>query len=194
MKLVLASNNANKLREIREIFSPMGFEVLSQKEAGVSCEPEENGSTFAENALIKAKAVYDALADKFYVIADDSGLCVDALDGAPGIYSARYAEEGKRCEKLLSEMKDVPDEKRGAKFVCAIAMIEPDGSVRSFMGECHGKIGYEKRGTNGFGYDPVFMSGEKSFAEISSEEKNSISHRARAIAELKKYLSGQGAE
>ena len=188
MKLVLASNNANKLREIREIFAPMGYEVLSQKEAGISCDPEENGSTFEENALIKARAVYDALPEKYYVLADDSGLCVDALDGAPGIYSARYAEEGQRCDKILSEMKDVPDEKRGAKFVCAIEMIAPDGTPHSFRGECHGKIGYEKRGTNGFGYDPIFMYGEKSFAEISSEEKNRVSHRANALALLKKYF------
>ena len=189
MKLVLASNNKNKLREIKEIFSPLGYEVLSQNEAGVSCDPEENGKTFEENALIKARAVYDALPEKYYVIADDSGLCIDALNGAPGIYSARYAEEGHRCEKVLSEMKDIPDEKRGAKFVCAIALISPDGKDHGFRGECRGKIGYEKRGTNGFGYDPIFMYGDKSFAEISAEEKNKVSHRANALGGLKKYLS-----
>ena len=189
MKLVLASNNKNKLREIREIFSPLGYEVLSQSEAGVSCDPEENGSTFEENAHIKAKAVFDALPEKHFVIADDSGLCVDALDGAPGIYSARYAEDGKRCEKLLSEMADIPDGKRGAEFVCAVCLIAPDGEVHSFRGECRGKIGYKKTGTNGFGYDPVFMYGDKSFAEISAEEKNKVSHRANALNGLKKYLS-----
>ncbi len=182
MKLILASNNKNKLREIREIFSPLGFEVLSQQEAGVSCDPEENGSTFEENAAVKARAVFEALPEKHYVIADDSGLCVDALGGAPGIFSARYADEGHRCERVLSEMKDVPDDKRGAKF-------KPDGSSESFRGECHGRIGYEKRGTNGFGYDPIFMYGEHSFAEISAEEKNSVSHRANALGELKKYFS-----
>ena len=187
MKLILASNNKNKLREVREILSPMGYEVISQSEAGADIEAEENGTTFEENAEIKARAIYDIY--KCPVIADDSGLSVDALNGAPGIYSARYAEEGKRCLKILSEMENVPDEKRGARFVCAICYVDEKGVSHIFRGECEGKIGYEKRGTNGFGYDPIFMVGEKSFAEISPEEKNSMSHRSRALAMLEEYLS-----
>lgn len=186
MKIVLASNNENKLREIREILSPYGFEVISQSEAGVEGEAEENGKTFAENAYIKAEMAYKITG--LPVIADDSGLEVDALNGAPGIYSARYAEEGKRCNKILSEMSGVPDEKRTAAFVCVICYIGENGEEHYFRGECHGKIGYEKRGTYGFGYDPIFYVGDRSFAEISSEEKNKISHRANALAKLEEYL------
>lgn len=188
MKIILASNNKNKLREIKEILSPLGFEVISQREAGADIEAEENGVTFEENAAIKAHAIYDML--HCPVIADDSGLSVDALDGAPGVYSARYAPEGKWCEKLISEMKDIPDDKRGASFVCAICYIDNNGAEHFFRGECKGKIGYEERGTNGFGYDPVFMVGERTFAEISSEEKNKISHRANALSLLQDHLKG----
>ena len=187
MKIVLASNNKNKLREIREILDPLGFEVLSQSEAGADIEAEENGKTFAENAYIKAKAAYDLTG--LPVIADDSGLEVDALNGAPGIYSARYAPEGQRKARILEELKDVPDEKRGASFTCCICYINSEGTAHYFTGQCFGKIGYECRGTNGFGYDPIFMYGEKSFAEISPEEKNSISHRARALIQLKEYFN-----
>ncbi len=186
MKLILASNNKNKLREVREILSPLGYDVISQSEAGADFEADENGTTFEENAEIKARAIYDMY--KCPVIADDSGLSVDALNGAPGIYSARYAEEGKRCMKILSEMENVPEGKRGAKFVCAICYIDENGVSHIFRGECCGDIGYEKKGTNGFGYDPIFMVNGKSFAEISAEEKNSMSHRSRALAQLEEYL------
>lgn len=184
-KLVMATNNANKLREVQEILSPLGIEVISQKEAGADVEPDENGSSFAENAMIKAKAVYDIV--KLPVIADDSGLCVDALNGAPGIFSARYAPKGEECAKLLIEMKDVPADKRRAYFQCDIAFISESES-RTFTGACIGKIGYEQKGSNGFGYDPVFMYGDKTLAEMSAEEKNKISHRAEALKELYNYL------
>ncbi|MGN1089912.1 MAG: RdgB/HAM1 family non-canonical purine NTP pyrophosphatase [Huintestinicola sp.] len=186
MKLILASNNKNKLREFREILEPMGFEVMSQSEAGADIEAEENGSTFAENAYIKAKVIYDIF--RIPVISDDSGLAVDALNGAPGIYSARYAEDGKHCQKLLSEMKDVPDEKRTARFICSICYIDEEGEKHICEGKCEGKIGYEELGTNGFGYDPVFMYGDKSFAEISAEEKNAVSHRSMALKEFEKFI------
>lgn len=184
-KLVMATNNANKLREAREILSPLGIEVLSQREAGANCDPEENGTTFAENALIKARAVYEAV--KLPTIADDSGLCVDAMDGRPGVYSSRYAPEGQHCAKLLEEMKDVPDSKRGAAFRCTIAYID-ENDCDTMSGDCKGAIGYEQRGTNGFGYDPVFMVGDRTMAELSAEEKNRISHRGAALRELYRFL------
>jgi XTP/dITP diphosphohydrolase len=184
-KLVMATNNANKLREAREILSPLGIEVLSQREAGADCDPEENGATFAENAYIKAKAVYETVG--LPTIADDSGLCVDALDGGPGVYSARYAPEGQHCAKLLSEMKEVPDEKRGAAFKCTICFLDENGHTE-LTGECRGAIGHEMRGTNGFGYDPVFVVGDRTMAELSADEKNEISHRGAALRELYRFL------
>lgn len=187
MKIILASNNKNKLREVGEILEPFGFEVISQAVAGADIEAEENGSTFAENAYIKAKAAFDLTG--IPVIADDSGLEVDALNGAPGIFSSRYAPEGQRRARVLEEMKDVPEEKRGANFTCCICYIDSEGTAHYFTGKCFGKIGYENRGTNGFGYDPIFMYGEKSFAELSSEEKNSVSHRAKALEQLKEYFA-----
>lgn len=185
-KLVMATNNANKLKEVKEILSPMGIEVLSQNEAGVNVNPEENGETFEQNSEIKARAVYNEV--HMPVIADDSGICVDYLDGKPGVYSARYAPSGQECEKLLSELKGVPDEKRTARFVCVITMIDEKGEAVSVRGECEGKIGYEKLGTNGFGYDPIFMYGDKSFAEIEAAEKNKVSHRANALKLFSKMI------
>ena len=184
-KLVMATNNANKLREAKEILAPLGIEVLSQREAGADCDPEENGSTFAENALIKAKAVYEAV--NLPTIADDSGLCVDAMDGRPGVHSARYAPKGEECAKLLCEMKGVPDEDRGAAFKCTICFIDESGHYE-FTGSCKGSIGYEMRGSNGFGYDPVFMVNNRTMAELSAEEKNEISHRGAALRELYRFL------
>lgn len=188
-RVVFATNNENKLREAREILLPLGIEVVSQREAGADCEPEENGMIFAENAMIKARAVYDIV--KSPVIADDSGLCVDALDGRPGVYSARYAPKGRECAKLLDEMKDIPEDKRGAYFECTIAYIDSDGYF-TVSGKCVGKIGYEERGTNGFGYDPVFMYGEKSLAEMTADEKNEISHRGEALKGLYEELKKKG--
>lgn len=190
MKIVMATNNQNKLREAREIFSPLGIEILSQKEAGISVNPEENGTTFAENALIKARAVYELV--KIPVIADDSGLCVDALNGAPGVYSARYAPEGLLCETLLANMKDVSD--RSAKFVTDVAFIDENGTEAVLEGVCPGMIGFEKRGTNGFGYDPVFIYEGKSFAELDSEQKSAVSHRGQAFRKLYDYLKNHYAQ
>lgn len=186
MKIILASNNAGKLREFKSILEPYGCEVIPQSEAGVNEEAEENGSSFEENAYIKAELAHRLTG--LPVIADDSGLEVDYLDGEPGIYSARYAEPGKRCDKILEKLNGVPDEKRTARFVCVICRIDERGEASYFRGECEGRIGYEKRGTNGFGYDPIFMCGEKSFAELSSEEKNHISHRAKALEKLESAM------
>lgn len=184
-KVVMATNNANKLREVREILSPLGIEVISQKEAGADVEADETGDTFKENAIIKAQAVLDLV--EYPVIADDSGLCVDALDGRPGVYSARYAPKGQECDKLLDEMKEVPDEKRTARFECWIAFMDNE-FTEVVSGTCNGSIGYEKRGTNGFGYDPVFLYEGRTLAEMDADEKNKISHRGAALKELYKYL------
>ncbi len=186
LKLVFATNNQNKVREFREILSPLGWDIISQKEAGIDIEAEETGSTLEENAAIKARAVYERL--HIPVISDDSGLEVDALGGAPGVYSARYAEKGKRRARILSELENVPDEKRTARFKCCICFIDKSGSEHIVTGVCEGKIGYENRGENGFGYDPIFMYGDKSFAELTAEEKNAVSHRANAIGLLKEML------
>lgn len=186
-KLVFATNNENKLREAREIFAPLGIKVISQQEAGAYCEPEENGTTFAENAMIKARAVYDIV--KMPVIADDSGLCVNALDGRPGVLSARYAPKGQECAKLLEEMKDIPEDKRNASFKCSIVYID-EKKLFTVVGGCAGTIGFEERGTNGFGYDPVFMCNGKSMAEMTPEEKNKLSHRGMALKSLYEVLKG----
>ncbi|MGN0622292.1 MAG: XTP/dITP diphosphatase [Porcipelethomonas sp.] len=190
-KIVLASNNKGKIREISEILSPLGFDVVSQRDAGADIDVPETGSTFEENAVIKARAVYEIC--RTAVIADDSGLTVDALNGAPGVYSHRFAGENAtdddRNAKLLSELDGVPDEKRGAAFVCALCYIDENGEEHMFRGECRGKIGRELRGENGFGYDPLFMYGESSFAEIPAEEKNRISHRAEALKMLLGFFS-----
>lgn len=187
MKLVLASNNAHKLEELRAVLSQMNMEVISQREAGIFIEPEENGQTFEENSYIKAKAIMDACG--LPTIADDSGLMVDALDGAPGIYSSRFGGENcksdrERLEYLLSCMETVPEEARGAKFVSVITMLTPEGKKIVARGECPGRIIREAHGSNGFGYDPVFFVPEKgcTFAQLPAAEKNRISHRARALA------------
>lgn len=179
-KLVFATNNENKLREAREIFKGV-FEILSQNDVGSDCDPEENGVTFAENALIKAKAVFDTV--HMPVIADDSGLCVDALDGRPGVFSARYAPNDEKCTKILGEMQGVPEEKRTAYFECSIVYID-ENVTKTVSGRCMGKIGFEERGTNGFGYDPIFMYGDKTLAEMTAEEKNAVSHRGKALENL----------
>lgn len=186
MKIILATNNKNKLREFREILSPMGYEVISQSEAGADIEADETGTTFEENAYIKAKAIYDIL--HIPVIADDSGLEVDHLGGAPGVYSARYAEPGHRCERVLSELEGVPDNERTARFRCVICFIDADGKAQYVSGSCEGRIGYERRGSNGFGYDPIFLYDDRTLAEMSADEKNAISHRGKAIRELTKLL------
>lgn len=181
-KIILASNNKNKLREVKEILDPLGFDVVSQADAGADIEVDENGVTFEENAFLKADAVYKIT--KLPCIADDSGLEVDFLNGEPGVFSARYAEKGKECDKILSKLLGVPDNLRTARFVASICFIDANGDAHSVMGTVEGKIGYEKLGTNGFGYDPIFMYHDKSFAELSSYEKNFISHRGNALKQL----------
>lgn len=187
MKLILATNNKGKVKEYKEIFSPLGYEVFSQGEAGINIDIEETGKTFSENAYLKAKAIYDIT--KSYVLADDSGLEVSALDGRPGIYSARYAPAGKRCEKILDEMKNVQDDKRQARFVCSICLICADGKKITAEGYCEGKIGYEKKGSNGFGYDPIFIYDDnKTLAQMTDDEKNAVSHRGNAVENLIEIL------
>ncbi|MBQ8959809.1 MAG: RdgB/HAM1 family non-canonical purine NTP pyrophosphatase [Ruminococcus sp.] len=186
-ELLFATNNANKLREAREILEPLGFDIISMKEAGVQIEPDETGDTFVRNAEIKACDVFNELDIRMPVIADDSGLCVKALGGRPGVYSARYAPEGERCAKLLEEMKDVPKGERDAYFECAIVYVDKY-VCESFTGRCEGEIGFEERGENGFGYDPVFVRDGRTLAEMSAEEKNAISHRGAAMEKLVAYL------
>ena len=192
MKLILASNNKKKLRELGEILSDMDVELLSQRDAGCDFEVEETGTTFAENAYLKAKAVADATG--LAAVADDSGLMVEALNGEPGVYSARYAPGGheasdkEKYEYLLSKLVNV--EHRAAKFVSSICCILPDGSIIRTEGECRGEILREPAGEGGFGYDPVFMPQgyDRSMAELGTEVKNRISHRANALREFKKKL------
>ena len=190
-RLIIASNNAGKLREFKELLSPYGFEVVSMREAGFDDEIIEDGETFEENAHIKARAVYEATGEP--TIADDSGLEIDFLDGAPGVYSARYAGEGAsdddRCARVLSEMHGVARELRDARFVCTIYFIYAEDDEYSVRGEVCGYIGDEPLGENGFGYDPIFMlNDDESMATISEEEKNRISHRAVAFEKLSEIL------
>lgn len=189
-QLIVASNNKKKVEELSRILTTLGFDVMSQSEAGVNLEVEENGTSFIENAKLKAKAIFDL--KQVAVIADDSGLCVDALDGAPGIYSARYGGEGltdkERYMKLLEEMKDVPAGKRQAHFACAIHLILSSDESYDFIGTCEGEIGTTPIGDNGFGYDPVFMVGDKSMAMIDATQKDEISHRGKALRMMMKEL------
>ena len=192
MTLILASNNENKLAELRRILLPLGLNVISAKEATAGeLEVEETGETFEENARLKAMAFMEETG--LAAIGDDSGLMVDALDGAPGIYSARYAGEGApndaRIAKLLANLQGVPEEKRTAKFVSAICCVFPDGREVTVRGECHGRIGFAPVGENGFGYDPVFISESgKTFAQLTSAEKDKISHRGNALRKLRAAL------
>ncbi len=191
MDFLIATHNMKKRDELQRILSPLGVHVLTADEAGVDLtDVEETGATFEENALLKARS--GCKEGKMPCIADDSGLCVDALDGAPGVYSARFAGEhgndDKNNEKLLSLLSDVPPEKRTARFVSTVACVFPDGRELVVRGECEGKIGYEKRGENGFGYDPLFYVGERTFAEFTPEEKDAVSHRGNALRALTEAL------
>lgn len=186
MKVVLASKNAHKLVEIRQITDQFGFELVLQSELGVDIDVEENGTTFEENSMIKAKAVMEATG--LPAIADDSGICVDALGGEPGIYSARYGfddslDDRGRLNLLLKNTEKFPDGQRQAKFVCVITFITPDGTVIQSRGEMQGELTYEPYGENGFGYDPIFYYPPlgKTASEMTSEEKNRVSHRANAL-------------
>ena len=193
-KIVIASNNAGKLREFRAILEPFGLEVISQREAGFTEDVDETGTTFAENAALKARAVFEKL--HCPVIADDSGLMVDALDGAPGVYSHRFAGENAtdddRNAKLLRELENVPEAQRTARFVCVLCYVNADGTEeQKFTGICEGRIGTRARGENGFGYDPLFYVNGISMAEMTEAEKNQISHRGRALEQLKEYFENR---
>ena len=185
---ILASNNKNKLREYKEKLSEFGIDVISQSEAGINIEVEETGTTFAENAELKAKAIYDLV--KKPVISDDSGLSVDALGGDPGVFSHRFAgpTDQDRINKILTLLENVDDEKRTAHFTCAICFIDENGNEHIFEEKCEGTIARKQEGENGFGYDPIFLYEGKTFADISSEEKNEISHRGRAIKSFVNYI------
>ena len=200
MKLVLASKNAHKLVEMRDILSQLGVEVVLESEVGVDVDVEETGATFEENAFLKARAVMEA--SGLPAIADDSGLCVDALNGAPGVYSARYGGPGLddvgRYRLLLENMRGQLDRK--CRFVSVITLCMPNGDVITARGECHGTLAYAPQGKNGFGYDPIFFVPErkKTFAQLTAEEKNAISHRGNALKlfreKLSDYLSEQNKE
>ena len=182
--IVLATGNKDKAREIKAMLDHK-FEVKTMKDMGIDTQIIEDGETFEDNALIKVRAIQPFVKDaEMIIMGDDSGLSVDALDGAPGIYSARYAGED------LNAMKDVPEEKRGAEFVSVIAMILPDGQELTVRGTVRGRIAYDFMGDEGFGYDPLFIVEEtgKSYAQMAPEEKNAVSHRARAVARAKQIL------
>lgn len=189
MKLILASRNPGKLRELQELLSGFGVEVLLESQVGLDLEVEETGTTFEENSLLKARAVMEAAG--LAAIADDSGLEVDALNGAPGIYSARYGgldSDEARTALLLKRLEAVPDAQRTARFVSVLTACLPDGRVIQARGTCEGRITRAPLGSGGFGYDPVFLVPElgQTFAEMSAEEKNRISHRANALRQFAK--------
>jgi len=191
-KIVFATSNEGKMREIRELLSGLGAEILSMKEAGVRIDIEEDGATFEANALIKARAVWEQTGG--IVLADDSGLEVDALNKEPGVYSARYMGEKTSYEiknwNLIHRLNGVADEKRSARFVCVIAAVLPDGRTLSVRDTMEGRIAYEPAGEEGFGYDPILFLPErgKTSAEITMEEKNKISHRGKALRAMKARL------
>lgn len=206
MIVCAASNNAGKLKELRRILEGMGHTVRSLRELNVTLDPEETGATFAENARIKAEAF--CAATGLATVADDSGLCVDALDGAPGVYSARYCghhgDDAANNQKLLEVLKNVPPEKRAAHFTSAVCLLLPDGRALTVEGECPGVIALGETGENGFGYDPLFVPDEvglpsggtakntarRSYAELTDAEKDAISHRGRAMEKLAERLPG----
>lgn len=195
-KIVVASNNKHKIEEIKSILKDLNIEVLSLNDVGITIEVEETGSTFMENAYIKAREIFNLLREKDYsVLADDSGLSVDALDGAPGVFSARFSGEhgndSKNNEKLLKLMESVPDDKRSAQFICAMVLINGENDIVKVIGEVEGTILREESGNGGFGYDPLFFTKRynKTFGELTPEEKNLISHRGNALKKLKEELT-----
>ena len=191
-KMIFATGNEKKMKEIRMILGDLDYEILSMKEAGITADIVEDGKTFEENAVIKATAI--SRLTNCLVLADDSGLEVDYMDKMPGIMSARWMGEETSYEiknqKIIENLEGVPEEQRTARFVCAIAAAFPDGRVVTKRGTIEGIIGYEPRGENGFGYDPIFFLPEygKTTAELSAEEKNKISHRGRALEMIKEEL------
>lgn len=206
MEFIAATNNVHKLAEMRRILEALGHTVRSQKEAGIALDPEETGVTFSENARIKARVICEAAGRP--TVADDSGLCVDALDGAPGVYSARYAgrhgDDEANNDKLLAALNSLPQDARAAHFTSAVCVYLPDGRSFIFEGQCPGRIGFARAGENGFGYDPLFIpdcvgvdeahtrpnAEGRTYAELSAAEKDAISHRGRALALMQQELPG----
>ena len=202
--IVFATGNSGKMREIREILDGLPCRVLSMKEAGITADPEENGTTFSENAMIKARAAAAAVPgtkldpENTIILADDSGLEIDALGKEPGVCSARYMGRDTsyhiKNAELIRRLKGVPTEKRTARFVCEIAAVLPDGETFTVRGTIEGKIGYEERGENGFGYDPIFYLPDlsRTTAELPMDEKNKISHRGKALRAAREELQRRG--
>lgn len=194
IRIVFATGNAGKIKEIREIWKDLPVEIVSMREAGIETDAEENGDTYEQNALIKARAVAALAKPGDVVMADDSGLEIDYLNGEPGVYSARYLGENTsyriKNRNLVERLNGVPEEKRTARFVCVIAAVLPDGTELTAKGVIEGRIGYEEKGVGGFGYDPIFQVSElgKTTAELTEEEKNAISHRGRALRAMRDKL------
>lgn len=195
-RIVFATGNQNKMKEIRMILEDLGMEIISMKEAGIDADIEENGTTFEENAMIKARGIAKLLPDDI-ILADDSGLEIDYLNKEPGIYSARYAGTDTsydiKNQMLIDRLEGVEDEKRTARFVCAIAPVFPDGSEEIVRGTMEGRIGYKIAGENGFGYDPIFYLPECgcTSAEITPEQKNELSHRGKALRAMRERMAGR---
>ena len=195
-KIIFATGNEGKMKEVRSILQDIDAEILSMKEAGIKTDVDENGTTFEENAIIKATAIAKVCGE--IVLADDSGLEIDYLNKEPGVYSARYmGEDTSYCIKnqnLIDRLEGVEDEKRTARFACAIAAAFPDGTVETTYGTIEGRIGYEEHGTNGFGYDPIFYVPEYrcTTAELTMEQKNEASHRGKALRKMKEILKAKG--
>ena len=198
--MIVATGNKDKVKEIKEILSDMDALVVTMKDAGLSAEPEEDGATFLENAVIKAKAVAEKAAKSSdwkdaVVMADDSGLVIDALNGEPGVYSARYMGHDtsyrEKNANLIERLDNVPEEERSARFVCAVAAVCPGGKILTAEAAMEGRIAYEEHGQGGFGYDPIFYLPEfdRTSAELSLEEKNSISHRGKALRMMREKLT-----
>jgi len=206
VEVLVASNNPHKRRELSEIFALAGLRevaLITPSELGVQCDPEETGESYLANALIKARALMSACQEcssgrRLWVLADDSGLEVDALDGRPGLHSARYhqsAPGGDGCAALLAAMAGLPDAQRRARFRCVLVLISPDGEVHHFEGACEGRIAHDRRGAGGFGFDPIFVVADgRTMAELSAAEKHAISHRGaagrQAAAFLKRVVGG----
>lgn len=195
-RIIFATGNQNKMKEIKEILKDLGMPVYSMKEVGIDIDIEENGTTFEENAMIKAEAISKLLPEDI-VLADDSGLEIDYLNKAPGVYSARFGGRDTsydiKNQMLLDQLEGVPDEKRTARFVCVIAAVLPDGTKETVRGTIEGIIGHHIEGENGFGYDPIFYVPECgcTTAQMSSEQKNSLSHRGNALRAIRKVLEAR---
>lgn len=194
-KLVIATENQGKIKEIKELIKDFAIEILSLKDIGFQGTIVEDGDTFEENALKKARTIAQDCGKM--TLADDSGLCIDALGGRPGVLSARYGGENRsdfdKCLLILEEMKDVPAGERSARFICALALVHPDGTERVFIGKCEGLITFQLAGSKGFGYDPIFFYPESgvTFAEMALQEKNRASHRGKALEQFADYLKTQ---